>query len=636
MKLSKLKTGIIKTAIIMSILSGTLVISDASDNTTYFQGTDRVDTSIKTSSVMHSDKLVLASAYSFADSLSAYNIASKMNAKLILVGNNSDLRNIMRESRTKKVYIVGGKNSVNGLVVKYAEDYIGARNVSRIAGNDRYQTNEKTLAEAGYTKVGVADGRNFPDALASSGLLKKEGLGLKLVNGSKPYREKRTVVYTFGGVNSVKQNGGTRLAGSNRYETNRVINNRIGGTSVVAATTGKNYADALSAINVIDAKRNATILLVDRFNDYQKNLFKKASERYVIGGMVSKYDVDSIFNGGQTPAQSTQQAGGQAVNQYAQQTGNQTDSNAKVLDNGGIVSDGNAVAGTDNETGSSVSTNTSNTQQNTSETTKEQTGAVTDKKTEKVYSQKELDKLLLDKIEHGFDEVPLVVNVQNGVDVTTSINNLFQGMGFDFSVNRKENNGVKVLEITPEFAYKSLNMQYDKSEYLANLNFVKGLIEKSGANSKTTDYEKGRTFGLFIKYEFLYDYDNYLKLKKTDNWDEDITRHGNSPYSLYKYNKAFCGGFDFVFNQAMFLMKIPSGLVTGKIDIGKFEHANVMFYADGRYHEMNVTGIQERFDTKENTMQYLEAGLENKYQMIAEKCDGAVREETLPDTDIYR
>lgn len=45
----------------------------------------------------------------------------------------------------------------------------------------------------------VADGRNYPDALSSFGLLKSKNLGLKLVDGARPYTSNRQVVYTFGG-----------------------------------------------------------------------------------------------------------------------------------------------------------------------------------------------------------------------------------------------------------------------------------------------------------------------------------------------------------------------------------------------------------------------------------------------------
>lgn len=84
------------------------------------------------------------------------------------------------------------------------------KDVQRIAGADRYETNKATLRATDYDKVGVADGRNFPDALAASGLLKKYNLGLLLVNGAKPYSTAKQVEYTFGGTDSVKQDGGKR------------------------------------------------------------------------------------------------------------------------------------------------------------------------------------------------------------------------------------------------------------------------------------------------------------------------------------------------------------------------------------------------------------------------------------------
>lgn len=62
----------------------------------YIAGDDRVETSIKASRYSDSKTLVLASAYNFADALSSYNIVSSKNAKLILVGENTDIEDLMR------------------------------------------------------------------------------------------------------------------------------------------------------------------------------------------------------------------------------------------------------------------------------------------------------------------------------------------------------------------------------------------------------------------------------------------------------------------------------------------------------------------------------------------------------------
>src|SRR3712207_8003679 len=57
-------------------------------NLSRISGSNRVKTSIETAKYVNSDVLILASGYSFADSLSATNIANKTGGKVVLVGEN--------------------------------------------------------------------------------------------------------------------------------------------------------------------------------------------------------------------------------------------------------------------------------------------------------------------------------------------------------------------------------------------------------------------------------------------------------------------------------------------------------------------------------------------------------------------
>ena len=262
----------------------------------YIAGDDRVETSIKASRYSDSKTLVLASAYNFADALSSYNIVSSKNAKLILVGENTDIEDLMRSQGIEKVYLVGGENTLKGKPVADAKMVV--RDVQRIAGADRYETNKATLKVSDYDKVGVADGRNFPDALAASGLLKKYNLGLLLVNGAKPYDTVKQVEYTFGGTDSVKQDGGRRIAGIDRYNTSREINRVVGIARNLVFASGQKWADALSALNFVNLKGGMALVSTEGHVDFD-NDFKvtKASLEYkdlfgrvfVVGGDLNKY-----------------------------------------------------------------------------------------------------------------------------------------------------------------------------------------------------------------------------------------------------------------------------------------------------------------------------------------------------------
>lgn len=293
---NRIKSNAVKTVAVLMLMIGFSPISNAAPNAIQYKGENRVKTSIMVSKEMKSNAVVFANAYKYPDSLSAYNVAGRYNARLILIDEKTDIESILKNAKATTCYIVGGESSISKNIENKIYKVIPRNNVKRIAGKNRYATNEMTLKEGNYTKVGVADGRNFPDALTASGLLKKEGLGLKLVNGAKPYTASRKVVYTFGGTSSVMQNGGERLAGRNRYETNRRILEKTGQADTVAITTGKNYADALSSINIINAYKNSSILIVDRLNSYQNDFINKANKKFIIGGMISQSDINKINN----------------------------------------------------------------------------------------------------------------------------------------------------------------------------------------------------------------------------------------------------------------------------------------------------------------------------------------------------
>lgn len=261
----------------------------------YIAGEDRVKTSILTSNYVDSRTLVLANAYNFADALSSYNIVASKKAKLVLVGDNTNIENILKDNNIEKVYLIGGENTLKGKPVEDTKRIVGS--VERIAGNNRYTTNEATLKKAGYDEVGVADGRNFPDALAASGLLSKKDLGLMLVNGAKPYTSSRPVKYTFGGTNSVKQEGGKRIAGNNRWATSREINKEVYIARNLVFASGQKFADALSALNFVNLKGGMALVSTEA---YTNNDDFKVTDRYfkenelggkffVVGGDLNLY-----------------------------------------------------------------------------------------------------------------------------------------------------------------------------------------------------------------------------------------------------------------------------------------------------------------------------------------------------------
>lgn len=279
----------LSTAMLLTTVAPTFASNINGNNVIDVVGADRVETSVKAANYVNSDKLVVTDGYAFPDALSAMNVVNKTGAKFILVTNKTDIYSMFKNQNIKEVHIIGGKVSKN--VIDGIKKL--SKNVHYYNGRDRYETNELTLSAFNYKAVGVADGRNYPDALASAPLLKQKGYGLKLVNGAKPYTSKSTVKYTFGGSNAVKQNGGTRLSGKNRYATNIAINKQLTNITDTVMVSGKDFPDALSAINLVNNKMS--LALVEKSNPLMKEYLKNIKNYYRLGGVVTEEIMKSLL-----------------------------------------------------------------------------------------------------------------------------------------------------------------------------------------------------------------------------------------------------------------------------------------------------------------------------------------------------
>lgn len=246
-------------------------------------GADRYETSLKVSSNIKSEIAVIASGNSFADALSSVNISNKFGGIIVLTNGKTNINSELKDRGVKKVYIVGGYNTIS----KNFEDAIsGGFEVVRISGEDRYLTSMESIKLSGYTELGIADGRNYPDALSSTPLLKQENCGLLLVDGSKEYTlgNDMNIKYTFGGKKSVNKEGGERIFGDSRYDTAINIMKKINNANNIAFVSGNDYADALSSTNILLTGKTI-IMPVDNNVRYELVEFVKSIENvYFIGG----------------------------------------------------------------------------------------------------------------------------------------------------------------------------------------------------------------------------------------------------------------------------------------------------------------------------------------------------------------
>ena len=195
--------------------------------------------------------------------------------------------------------------------IPYAEHAGMPEHVTRVAGNDRYETAIQ-CAELMREKNGefrraiIASADNFPDALAGSYLSGRYDAPILLAGKSEAgtrktldyigeHIEEGTTVYLLGGTGAVpeymEQALGdyyvVRLAGTSRYETNLAIVNEVPEKPErVIIASGKGYADSLSVSIVSAAERMPIILAGDSLTEEAVETIRKIapSEIYLIGG----------------------------------------------------------------------------------------------------------------------------------------------------------------------------------------------------------------------------------------------------------------------------------------------------------------------------------------------------------------
>lgn len=156
--------------------------------------------------------------------------------------------------------------------------------VTRIGGADRFEASaniSKSAYPNGASKVYIATGANFPDALSIAPVASKNKAPLLLTTMdavpdsvlNEIVRLKPAEIYVVGGANTISDSvvdrlnkvaPTTRIAGADRYQASAqvMINNYPpNSTSTLYVATGRNFPDALSAAAAA-GKRGAPVLLV--------------------------------------------------------------------------------------------------------------------------------------------------------------------------------------------------------------------------------------------------------------------------------------------------------------------------------------------------------------------------------------
>lgn len=245
------------------------------------------------------ESVVIASGETFPDALAGGPLAYQLNAPILLTYKHrlpSETREFINILEAKQAYILGGVGAIDLYVEKQLRD-LGLK-ITRIGGDDRFQTAAKIADYLPSDQAIVANGRNFPDALAVAPYAAKNGIPIVLTESAdlpettKEITDEKEETIIVGGEGVISSHvasdlpSSTRYGGANRYETAKnIIEGLPLGKDSAYVATGGNFADALAG-SVLAAKDNAPILLV-----------KKDEIPPSIGNLVNSYPSFSIFGG---------------------------------------------------------------------------------------------------------------------------------------------------------------------------------------------------------------------------------------------------------------------------------------------------------------------------------------------------
>lgn len=182
-------------------------------NVVRIAGTDLFNTAVKIGEEVQKlksfDTVALATQNDFPDTLAITPFSAK-NTMPILFSEKDKLRSDTKSALStwgiKNVIIAGGVGVISAAVEKELQG-MGIK-VTRLAGDDRYDTAlaiVKFFEKDKYTKVALATGLNYPDALAGAALAAKKGAPLLLVGRDSikktvfDYIDDHTEAYIFGG-----------------------------------------------------------------------------------------------------------------------------------------------------------------------------------------------------------------------------------------------------------------------------------------------------------------------------------------------------------------------------------------------------------------------------------------------------
>lgn len=225
-----------------------------------------------------SDTVIISNFNAFADALSASPLAFKEDAPILLTQKDrlsAEIKEEIKRLHPSKAIIVGGTGSVSEQVAEEIRG-MGIPTIDRIGGKNRFEVASNIAERLGATETAViADGMNFPDALAIAPYAARNGYPILLANKNNLPQPSSEALEAQGINNTIVVGGEAsvgrdvfnqlpsprRIAGKDRYEVSaNVIRDLNLNPESAFIATGLSFADALTG-SVLAAKENAPLLL---------------------------------------------------------------------------------------------------------------------------------------------------------------------------------------------------------------------------------------------------------------------------------------------------------------------------------------------------------------------------------------
>ncbi len=302
--MKKILSYIISSALFMSFISVSKA-ENAEIDIKRISGSNRYSTASEISKEYFekSNTVVLASGEGYADALVGGSLVSQEKIPMFLTKKNTlnkETKDELLRLETKKVYILGGVNTISQKVENEIKKMGIA--VNRLAGKDRLETAGKIAVERynlaskknpniviGDLYAGI-DGYSYADALVAGSIIGQMENQVYILPYIKNNPSSRDLAYeyVFGGFNSIPKNVevAVRIAGNNRYETSVEAAKKFEMLTkkklkTVILVDGGNYPDALAA-STLAGKENATVITSP------KNKLNKEAKKFIRNNGIEK------------------------------------------------------------------------------------------------------------------------------------------------------------------------------------------------------------------------------------------------------------------------------------------------------------------------------------------------------------